>query len=204
MRDSNEGRKKLVIRNLHENKLFELFSGAFNDFKKAAESYQHPALPINCDYLTQCKNQLELAIKDVKKAEGTLTRSPFASEGPGAAFRGPHTTLKVLEDLHQSEQLEAFNTCIEEQAKLRRDVEDAFFGFSIGEIDLVDFPTEKWSHGPVLKALKIAYIDALLAIKETGEGEEAHKLFLDRVQQIKVDHIEEFEARVDLLRNKYL
>ena len=187
------------IRKLHELKLFELLSSAFNQFKKAADSYQHPALPINCYYLMRCKGQLEQAFKDVKRAndEG-LTLSPFAPPSDERLL-----TLKILVDLHQSEQFEAFNTSIKEQADLRRDVDEAFSGFSMNETDLVDFTTQKWCHGPILKAMKIAYIDALLAIK-AGKGAEVHKLFLEQVQQIKVDHIEEFEARVASLRNKYL
>lgn len=187
------------IRKLHELKLFELLSSTFNQFKKAADSYQHPALPINCYYLARCKGQLEQALKDVeRKNEEGLTLSPFAPPSDECPL-----TLKVLVDLHQSEQFEAFNTCIKEQSDLRRDVDEAFSGFSMNETDLVDFTTDKWCHGPILKALKIAYIDALLAVK-AGNGRDADKIFLDRVHKIQVTHIEEFEARVASLRSKYL
>ena len=182
-------------RKLHKLKLWEAFLDVFHQFKTAAESYQHPALPINAHTLTNFLNTLEVADKWTKEAREKYTPSPFRDE-----FGGESIDLKTVEQysicdaLRHTSQFKELSKCIKEQAKLRAEVDAAFFGIQ-GYTEPTDWPKDphQWRGcGIVLKSLKGAYIDSLLLIEEGG-GEKAHKRFQERVQEIKVDHIAPFE-----------
>ena len=181
-------------RKLYKVKLWGAFLDVFHQFKAAAESYQHPALPINAYSLTHFLETLELADKWVKEAKEEYTPSPFRDEFGGGGFVFPE--FSICSALRHTSQYKELSKCVKEQEDLRKEVDDAFYGF-LGHVNPEKWEKDpsKWKYcGTILSALKVAYIDSLLLIEEGAAGRSIER-FQERVQEIKVDHIAPFEHK---------
>jgi len=170
-------------RSLHKQKLWGSFVEAFYMLKNAAESYQHPVLPINCYAFSGVSKQLKTTSEDLEK-------------------RGADTD--IIDRLINSSEYKDLMICVDDQLQLQADVYTAFQGL-LGHVtpaDYVDRLMKRDWDGPVLQSLKDAYVDAKLAI-EHGLGEKAHVKFFEGFEKLKDKHVAPFEARMNGLKNHY-